>query len=42
MKQSLKIVLEPFCYKQFDPAAGSLFINYEKQAFAEKINEFYL
>ena len=42
MKQSLKIVLEPFCFKQFDPAAGSLFINFDKQQFAERVNDFYL
>jgi Protein of unknown function (DUF3228) len=42
MKKSLKIVLDPFCHKQFDPAAGSLFINFDKEAFAERVNEFYL
>lgn len=42
MKSSLKIVLDPFCFKQFDPAAGSLFINYDKQEFAERVNEHYL
>jgi len=31
MKKSLKIILEPFCYKQFEPAAGSLYINYDKE-----------
>lgn len=40
--KTIKIVLDPFAFKQFDAAAGSLFINYDKQAFAEKINDFYL
>ncbi len=40
--KSIKIVLDPFAFKQFEAAAGSLFINYDKQAFAEKINDFYL
>lgn len=43
MKSNLiKIVLDPFCFKQFDPAAGSLYINFDKQQFAERVNEFYL
>jgi len=42
MKKAVKIVLDPFCFKQFDPAAGSLYISYGKQEFAEKINDFYL
>jgi len=42
MKQSLKIILEPFCFRQFEPAAGSLYINCDKQEFAEKVNDFYL
>ena len=41
MKRATKIVLDPFCFKQFDPAMGSLYVNYDKQLFAEKINEFY-
>ncbi len=40
--KAVKVVLDPFCFKQFDPAAGSLFINFEKKAFAERVNEFYL
>ena len=42
MKQSLKIVIDPFCFKQFESAAGSLFINYDKADFTEKVNDFYL
>jgi len=42
MKKAVKIVLDPFCFKQFDPTAGSLYINYGKQEFAEKVNDFYL
>ena len=42
MKKSLKIILEPFCFKQFDPAAGSLYINYDKEEFTTKVNDFYL
>jgi hypothetical protein len=45
MKSStaLKIVLDPFCYRQFDKAlAGSSFVNYDRDAFTKKINAFYL
>jgi len=42
MKTSLKIVLDPFCFKQFEPAAGSLFINFDKDAFTERVNDYYL
>lgn len=44
MKQSLKIVLDPFCYRQFESAAvaGSMFINFDKHEFTERVNEFYL
>ena len=38
-----KIVMDPFCFKQFDPAkVGGVLINMDKEAFATKINEFYL
>ena len=40
--KAIKIVLDPFCFKQFDPAAGSLFINFDKAGFAERVNDFYL
>ncbi len=40
--KNIKIVLDPFCYKQFDKTKSSLFINYDMKAFAEKINEYYL
>ena len=42
MRQGLKIVLDPFCFKQFEPAAGSLFINFDKAEFTERVNSFYL
>lgn len=42
MKKSIKIVLDPFCYKQFEATAGSLFINFDKDLFTDRINEFYL
>lgn len=40
--KNIKIVLDPFCYRQFDKTKSSLFINYDMIAFAEKINEYYL
>lgn len=36
-----KIVMDPFCFRQFDEKAFSR-INYDMQEFANKINEFYL
>ena len=34
-----KIVMDPFCFKQFDPArVGSILINMEKDAFTERVN----
>ena len=42
MKKSLKIVMDPFCFKQFDPSSGSAFINYDKDEFNTKVNDFYL
>ncbi|CDW75910.1 UNKNOWN [Stylonychia lemnae] len=42
MKSTLKIVLDPFCYRQFEASAGRLFINYDREAFNEVINEHYL
>ena len=38
-----KIVMDPFCFKQFDATrVGSVIINMDKDAFTERINEFYL
>ena len=38
-----KIVMDPFCFKQFDTSrVGSVIINMDKDAFTAKINEFYL
>jgi hypothetical protein len=46
MKKNLstvrKIVLDPFCYRQFDKTKTSVFINYDQEELAEKINQFYL
>lgn len=42
MKKNLKIVLDPFCFRQFDPSAGGMFINFDKQEFTERVNEYYL
>ena len=43
MKSTLqKIVLDPFCFKQFEPAAGSLFVNFDRNEFTQRVNEFYL
>ena len=42
MQSAQKIVLDPFCLKQWDPKAGSLFINYDKDAFTAKVNQYYL
>lgn len=33
MKKSLKIVMDPFCFKQFDPLSGAAYINYDKDEF---------
>lgn len=41
MKKAVKIVVDPFCFKQFDPKAGSLYIDLDKELFGEKINDFY-
>ena len=38
-----KIVMDPFCFKQFNPGkVGAILINMDKDAFTERINEFYL
>lgn len=43
MKKNVqKIVLDPFCYRQFDKTKTNLFINYDMQDFAQKVNNFYL
>ncbi len=41
MKRATKIVMDPFCLKQFETKAGSLYINFDKQALTERINEHY-
>lgn len=34
MQKSLKIVLDPFCFRQFDSAvAGAAYINFDKDEF---------
>ena len=39
---SAKILLDPFCFKQFEKVAGSNFIDMEKLEFADRVNEFYV
>ena len=39
---SAKILLDPFCFKQFEKTAGSNFIDMEKLDFASRINDFYI
>ena len=38
---SAKILLDPFCFKQFEKAAGSNFIDLDRLEFTSKVNEFY-
>ena len=38
---SAKILLDPFCFKQFEKAAGSNFIDIDRIEFTAKVNEFY-
>ena len=34
-----KIVMKPFCFKQFDPSrVGAILINFDKEAFTARIN----
>ena len=35
-------MLNDFCLKQFEKAAGSNYINFEKAEFTARVNEFYL
>jgi hypothetical protein len=44
MKTNLikKIVLDPFCFRQFDKTKSKFFINYDQTAFVDKINSFYI
>jgi hypothetical protein len=42
MKKSLKIVMDPFCFKQFDLASGAAYINFDKDEFTQKVNNYYL
>lgn len=35
MKSARKIILEPFCFKQFDAASGSLFIDCDRELFTD-------
>lgn len=42
MKSSTaKILLDPFCFKQFEKAAGSNFIDMDRLEFTARVNEFY-
>lgn len=36
-----KILLDPFCFKQFEKAAGSNFIDLDKLEFTARVNDFY-
>jgi hypothetical protein len=38
----MKIVLDPFSYRQWDKTKTTHVINYDKQDFAERINKYYL
>ena len=42
MIKQVKIVMDPFCFKQFDARAGSSFINYDMDLLTSKVNEFYI
>lgn len=43
MQSTRKIVLDPFCFKQFDPTkVASVLINMDKDEFTDRINAFYL
>ena len=42
MKKNIKIVLDPFCYREFDKTKTNLPIYYDMNQFSEKINQFYL
>jgi hypothetical protein len=37
-----KIVLDPFCYRQWDKTKTTNVINYNQEKFAERINQYYL
>ena len=40
--QNFKIVLDPFCLRQFDKTKTNMYINYDQDEFTEKINSFYI
>ena len=35
------VVIDPFCYKQFDPVSPSVYIPYDRQAFESRLNELF-
>jgi hypothetical protein len=41
-KSSLKIVLDPFCFRQFEASAGAARLDYDKDEFTQRVNDFYL
>ena len=41
MKPARKIILEPFCFKQFEKAAGSNFIDWDREDFTDRVDAFY-
>ncbi len=42
LKKIQKLVVDPFCYRQFDKTKTNLAINYDRELFGEKVNEFYI
>jgi hypothetical protein len=43
MKNAIKkIVLDPFCYRQFDKTKSKVYIDFDRELFADKINEIYI
>ena len=42
MQKATKIVMDPFCFKQFEKQAGSLFIDMTIEEFTARVNDFYL
>ncbi len=42
MQKIQKIVMDPFCLRQFESTKGYSHVNYDPQEFANIINEFYI
>lgn len=41
-KSQQKIVLDPFCFKQFEASAGAARIDFDQDEFTQRANDFYL